>query len=138
MRTHGKSTLSNATGKQIWKNGLDGNVQSSLSALDVDDNSSEDESLQFVVVKTRAAPRGKVVDDDFVCKIGRVQNRAGEVVFLSDSLPGTATKASKVYTRIVAGNDLITSICRGFPEKLLQEVVIISMTLMTPPVTNKR
>ena len=59
-------------------------------------------------------------------------------MFSSDSSPGTAAKASKVCKRIVAGNDLITSICRDFPEKLLQEVVTMSMTLMTPPETKKR
>ena len=72
LRTHGKSTSLNAAGKQIWNNVLDGNVQSTSVALDVDDNSSEDESPQFVGVKTRAAPTGKVVDDDLVCKLGRV------------------------------------------------------------------
>jgi hypothetical protein len=41
LRTHGKSTLSNAAGKRIWNNGLDGNVQSTSVALDVDDNSSK-------------------------------------------------------------------------------------------------
>jgi hypothetical protein len=40
--THGKSTSSNATGKWIWNNGLDGNIQSTSVALDVNDNSSED------------------------------------------------------------------------------------------------
>jgi hypothetical protein len=138
LRTHGKSTSSNAAGKRIWNNGLDGNVQSTSVALDVDDNSSEDESPQFVGVKTRAAPTGKVVDDDLVCKLGRVRRRAGELAFSSESSPGTAAKASEVYKRIVAGNDLITSICRDFPEKLSQEVVTMSMTMVTPPETKKR
>ena len=138
MRTHGKSTSSNAAGKRIWNNGLVGKVQSTSAALDVDDNSSEDESPQFVGVNTRAAPTGKIVYDDLVCKLGRVRKRAGELAFSSDSSPGTAAKASEVYKRIVAGNDLITSICRDFPEKLSQEVVTMSMTLMTPPETKKR
>ena len=101
-------------------------------------NFSEDESPQFVGVKTRAAQTGKVVDDDLVYKLGCVRKRAGEIAFSSESSPGTATKASKVYTRIVAGNDLITSICRDFLEKLLQEVVTMSMTIMTPSETKKR
>ena len=78
-------------------------------------SSSEGESLQFVGVKTCAAQTGKVVDDDLVCKLGCVRKKAGEIVFSSESSPGTAAKASKVYKRIVAGNDLITSICRDFP-----------------------
>ncbi len=138
LRTHGKSTSSNAAGKRIWINGLNGNVQSTSVALDVDDNSSEDESPQFVGVKTCAALTGKVVDDDIVCKLGCVQKRAGELAFSSDSSPGTAAKASKVYKRIVARNDLITSICCDFPKKLLQEVVTMSMTLMTPSKMKKR
>lgn len=138
LRTHGKSTSSNAAGKRIWNNGLVGKVQSTSVALDVDDNSSEDESPQFVGEKTRAAPTGKVVDDDLVYKLGRVRKRAGELAFSSDSSPGTAAKASEVYKRIVAGNDLITSICRDFPEKLSQEVVTMSMTMMTPPEMKKR
>ncbi len=139
LRTHGKSTSSNATGKLIWNNGLVGKVQSTSVALDIDDNSAEDESPQFVGVKTHAAPTGKVVDDDdLVCKLGRVRKRAGELAFSSDSSPGTAAKASKVYKRIVAGNDLITSNCRDFPEKHSQEVVTMSMTMMTPPETKKR
>ena len=56
LRKHGKSTSLNATGKRIWNNGLDGKVQSSLLALDVNDNSSGDESPPFVGVKTCAAP----------------------------------------------------------------------------------
>jgi hypothetical protein len=138
LRTHGKSTSSNAAGKRIWNNGLLGKVQSTSVALDVDDNSSEDESPQFVGEKTRAAPTGKVVDDDLVYKLGRVRKRAGELAFSSNSSPGTAAKASEVYKRIVAGNDLITSICRDFPEKLSQEVVTMSMTMMTPPEMKKR
>ncbi len=134
----GVGAMQRQKGKQIWNNGLNGNVQSTSVALDVDDNSSEDESPQFVGVKTCAAPTGKVVDDDLVCKLGRVRKRAGKLAFSSESSPGTAAKASKVYKRIVAGNDLITSICRDFPEKLLQEVVTMSMTMMTPPKTKKR
>ena len=64
--------------------------------------------------------------------------RAGELAFSENSSPGTAKKASEVYKRIVAGDDLITSICRDFPEKLSQEVVTMSMSLMTPPETKKR
>jgi hypothetical protein len=73
------------------------------------------------------------VDDDLICKLGCVQKRAGELAFLSDSSPRTAAKASDAYMHIVAGNDLVTSICRDFPKKLSQEVVTMSMTLMTPP-----
>ena len=78
------------------------------------------------------------MDDDLVCKLDRVRKRAGELAFSSESSPGTAAKASEVYKRIVAENDLITSICHDFPEKLLQEVVTMSMTMMTPLKTKKR
>ena len=61
--TQGESTSLNAAGKQIWNNGLNGNAQSSSLALDVDDNSSRDESLKFVDVKTHAAQTGNVVVD---------------------------------------------------------------------------
>jgi hypothetical protein len=63
---------------------------------------------------------------------------AGKLAFSVNSSPGTAKKASEVYKRIVAGDNLITSICRDFPEKLSQEVVTMSMSLMTPPETKKR
>jgi hypothetical protein len=70
-------------------------------------------------------------------KLDRVRKRAGELVFSASSSPGTAAKASELYKRIVHGNKVITSIVRDFPDKLSQEVVAMSMTLMSPP-ENKR
>ena len=59
--------------------------------------------------------------------------RTGELVFSASSSPGTAAKASELYKRIVHGNKVITSIVRDFPDKLSQEVVAVSMTLMSLP-----
>ena len=134
LRMHGKSTSSNAAEKRSINNCLNGNVHSTLLlGLDVDNNSSGDESLQFLGVRKHAAPTGKVGDDDALLdgKLGRVHKRAGgELAFLANSSPGTAKKASEVYKCIIAGDDLITSICRDFPEKLSQEVVTMSMSFI--------
>ncbi len=70
-------------------------------------------------------------------KLDRVRKRAGELVFSASSSPGTAAKASELYKRIVHGNKVITSIVCDFPDRLSQEVVAMSMTLMSPP-ENKR
>ncbi len=108
LHIHGKSTSLNAAGKRIMNNRLNGNVQSSSSALDVSNNSSGDKSPLFVGVKTHADPTPKAVDEALVGKLACVQKRAGELAFSSASSPGTTAKASKVYKRIVAGNDVIT------------------------------
>jgi hypothetical protein len=123
LRIHGKSTSSNAAGKRFMSNHLNGNVQSSSSVLDVNDNSSGDESPQFVGVKTRADLTPNAVNEALVGKLAHVQKRAGKLVFSSASLPGTAAKASKVYKCIVSGNDVIASICCDFPNKLLQKLL---------------
>jgi hypothetical protein len=44
---------------------------------------------------------------------------------------GTAAKVCELYKRIVHGNEVITSIVRDFPDKLSQEVVAMSMALMS-------
>ena len=62
-----------------------------------------------------------------------MRKRAGELVFSASSSPGTAAKASELYKRIVHGNKVITSIVRDFPDKLSQEVVAMSMILISPP-----
>jgi len=126
LRTYGKSTSSNATRKRIINNGLNGNI------LDlVNDDDSDDNSLQFVGVKTCAAP--SAADESLAKKLDRVQKRADELVFSASSSPGTAAKAGELYKRIVHVNEVITSIVRDFPDKLSQEVVAMSMTLMSPP-----
>ncbi len=61
------------------------------------------------------------------------EERAGELVFSASSSLSTAAKAGELYKRIVHGNEVITSIVRDFPDKLSQEVVKMSMTLMSPP-----
>ncbi len=66
-------------------------------------------------------------------KLDRVQKRAGELVFSASSSLGTAAKAGEVYKCTVLGNEVITSIVCDFPDKLSQEVVAMSMTLMSPP-----
>ncbi len=70
--SYGKSTLFNATGKQITNNCLNGNVQS----FDVDD-SSMDESPQFIGVKTCAASTPIAVDEALAGKFDCVGERAG-------------------------------------------------------------
>ena len=126
MRTYGKSTSSNAAGKRIINNGLNGNI------LDLaNDDDSDDNSPQFVGVKTCAAP--SVADEALAKKLDRVQKRAGELVVSASSSPGTAAKAGELYKRIVHGNEVITSIVCDFPDKLSQEVAAMSMTLMSPP-----
>jgi hypothetical protein len=134
LRTFGKSTSSNTAGKHMSNNCLSGNVPS----LGVDNHSSGDESPLFVGIKTSAAPTPKVVLDEALAgKLDRVQKRAGELAFFASS-PGTDPKASKVYKCIVAGNYIITSICPDFPDKLLQEVITMSMPMMTPTKKKKR
>ncbi len=126
MRTYGKSTSSNAAGKRIINNGLNGNI------LDlVNDDDSDNNFPQFVGVKTCAAP--SAADEALKKKLDRVRKRAGELVFSASSSPGTAAKTGELYKRIVHGNEVITSIVRDFPDKLSQEVAVMSMTLMSPP-----
>jgi hypothetical protein len=72
------------------------------------------------------------VDDALGGKLDCVRKRAGELAFSSSS-PGTAAKASKLYKCNIASNDVITYICCNFPDKLTQEVVTMSMTMMTLP-----
>ena len=62
-----------------------------------------------------------------------MRKRAGTLFFSASSSPGTAAKAGELYKHIVHGNEVITSIVRDFPDKLSQEVVAMSMTLMSPP-----
>jgi hypothetical protein len=127
--TYGKSATLNAAGKCNSNNCLDGNVEP--FAVDVDDN-SVDESPQLIGVKTLAAPTPRaVVDDVLAGKLDWVWKRAGELAFPSSS-PGTAAKAKELYKHIILGNDVITSICRNFPDLLSQEVVTMSMAMMTP------
>lgn len=80
----------------LANNCLNGNVQSSSLVLDVDNNSSGNESLQFVGVKT---PAPKVVDPALEgTKLDRVQKRAGgELAFCGDA------QAIKLYKRLVPG-----------------------------------
>jgi hypothetical protein len=118
LRTYGKSTSSNAAGKR------------SINNREYE-NDSGDNSPQFVGVKTCAAP--SVADEALEKKLDRVRKRAGKLVFSASSSPGTAAKAGKLYKRIVHGNKVITSIVHDFPDKLSQEVVTMSMTLMSPP-----
>ena len=117
-------TSSYAAGKRIINNGLNCNI------LDLANN-SDDNSPQFVGVKTCAAP--SAADEALAKKLDRVLKRAGELVFSASSSPGTAAKAGELYKRIVHGNEVITSIVCDFPDKLSQEVVAMSMTLMSPP-----
>jgi hypothetical protein len=63
LHTYGKSAMSNAAGKRISNNRLDGNVEP--FAVDID-NSSGDESPQFIGIKTRAAPNPRAVADDIL------------------------------------------------------------------------
>ena len=55
----------------------------------------------------------------------------GELVFSASSSPSTAAKVGELYKCIVHGNEVITSIIRDFPDKLSQEVVAMSMALMS-------
>ena len=126
LRTCSKATSSNAAGKQTINIGLNGNILE----LAYDDDSG-DNSLQFVGVKTCAATSS--TDEALAKKLDRVQKRAGELVFSASSSPCTAAKAGELYKRIVHGNKVITSIVCDFPNKLSQEVVTMSMTLMSPP-----
>jgi hypothetical protein len=64
LSSYGKSTSSNANGKRITNNHLNGNIQ----LFDVDD-SSGDECLQFVGVKIIAAPTPIAVDEALAGKI---------------------------------------------------------------------
>ena len=126
LRTYGKSISSNAAGKQSINNRLNYNILELA-----DDNDSGDNSPQFVGVKTCAAP--SVADEALAKKLDHVRKRADELVFSASSSPGTAAKVGELYKRIVHGNKVITSIVRDFPDKLSQEVVAMSMTLMSPP-----
>ena len=126
LRTHGKSTSSIAAGKRSINNWLNDNILKLAY-----DNDSGDNSPQFVGVKTCAAP--SVADEALAKNLDSVRKRAGELVFSASSSPGTAAKAGELYKRIVHGNEVITSIVRDFPDKLSQEVVTMSMTLMSPP-----
>jgi hypothetical protein len=126
LRTYGKSTSSNAAWKRSINNRLNGNILELAY-----DNDSGDNSPQFVGVKTCAAP--SVADEALAKKLDRVLKRAGELVFSASSSPGTAAKAGELYKRIVHGNEVITSIVRDFPDKLSQEVVTMTMPLMSPP-----
>ena len=74
-----------------------------------------------------------MADEALAKKLDRVWKRAGELVFSASSSPGTAAKVGELYKRIVHGNEVIASIIRDFPDKLSQEVVAMSMTLMSPP-----
>ena len=126
LRTYGKSTSSNATRKRIINNGLNGNI------LDLaNDDDSDDNSPQFVGVKTCAAP--SVADEALAKNLDSVRKRECELVFSASSSPGTAAKAGELYKRIVHGNEVITSIVCDFPDKLSHEVVAMPMTLMSPP-----
>jgi hypothetical protein len=120
LRAYGKSTSSNAAGK--WS------INNRLKAAA---NDSGNNSLQFVGVKTCTAP--SAADEAVANKLDRVWKRVGELVFSASSSLGTAAKAGEVYKRIVLGNKVITSIIRDFLDKLSQEVVVMSMTLMPPP-----
>jgi hypothetical protein len=118
LRTYGKSISSNAAGKRSINTRLNDNI------LDL-------ASPQFVGVKTCAA--SSVADEAPAKKLDRVWKRAGELVFSASSSLGTAAKAGELYKCIVHGNEVITSIDRDFPDKLSQEVVAMSMTLMSLP-----
>ena len=126
LRTYGKSTSSNATAKRIINDGLNCNIVDLAKNDDSDDNSP-----QFVRVKTCAAP--SAADEALAKKLDRVRKRAGKLVFSTSSSQGTAAKAGKLYKCIVHGNKVITSIVHDFSDKLSQEVVAMSMTLMSPP-----
>jgi len=58
-----------------------------------------------------------------------VQKRAGKLAFAGDA------QAMELYKGCVPGPgcDLVTSICRDFPEKLTQDVVTVAKAMMTPP-----
>jgi hypothetical protein len=120
LKTYGKLTSSNAAGK--WS------INNRLKAAK--DNSGND-SPQFVGVKTCAAP--SVADEAVANKLDHVWKRVGKLVFSASSSLGTAAKAGEVYKHIVLGNEVITSIICDFLDKLSQEVVAMSMTLMPPP-----
>jgi hypothetical protein len=126
LRTYGKSISSNAAGKRSINNRLNGNMLEL-----VDGNDSGNNSPQFVGVKTCTA--SSVADEALAKKLDRVRKRAGELVFSASSSPGTAAKAGELYKRIVHGNEVITPIVCDFPDKLSQEVVAMTMTLMSPP-----
>lgn len=101
----------------------------------VDDNSSGDESLQVVGVTPAphivdAALEGKpqqVIDPALEGQVNHVRKRAGELAFAGDA------QVMVLYKRCVPGNDVVTSICRDFPEKLTQDVVTMAKAMMTPP-----
>ena len=56
-----------------------------------------------------------------------MQKRAGKLAFAGDA------QAMELYKRCVPGCDLVTSICRDFPEKLTQDIVTMAKAMMTPP-----
>ncbi len=120
LRTYGKSTSSNASGKR--------SINNQLKAADDD---SGNNSPQFVGVKTCAA--SSAADEAGANKLDRVRKRVGKLAFSASLPPGTAAKAGEVYKRIVLGNEVITSIVCDFPDKLSLEVVAMSMTLISPP-----
>jgi hypothetical protein len=126
LRTYGKSISSNATGKQSINTRLNGNILELA-----DGNDSGDNSPQIVGVKTCAA--SSVADEAPAKKLDHVWKRAGQLVISASSSLGTAAKAGELYKRIVHGNEVITSIDRDFHDKLSQEVVTMSMTLMSLP-----
>ena len=126
LRTYGKSISSNAAGKRSINTRLNGNILELA-----DGNDSGYNSPQFVGVKTCAA--SSVADEAPAKKLDRVWKRAGELVFSASSSLGTAAKAGELYKCIVHGNEVITPIVCDFPDKLSQEVVAMTMTLMSPP-----
>lgn len=59
-----------------------------------------------------------------------MRKRAGELAFAGDA------QAMELFKHCVPGCDLVTSICRDFPEKLTQDVVTMAKAMMTPTEKN--